>query len=317
MEDKQYQEIELDKIVIPEHRARATFTPEQEAELRASIQEHGFYIPILVRPLADGRYELIDGEHRIKIVEEMGWTKIPAIIAPADEQKATVLNFLANTARGTQNPMDIAEALNKANQAGASVEELAAATGHTKDWVEFYLMLIKLPDIYKDAIRKGILKVGVVKEALRMPTPEHTDQFLAEAIQMGWTVEQAKIIVDRYVSDETVKQFKKGEITEPEKLPDFDYDKLIQYDDCMVCNRKVPRGQTWMKVICNDCLSLLTYLIKNLGDPKEALDYVYKALSEKMERDKYEELRQKFEPKIKKEEPPPSQEYKPPFPIAG
>jgi len=317
MEDKQYQEIEIDKIIIPEKRARATFTPSQEAELKASIKESGFNIPILVRPLAEGKYELIDGEHRIKVVKEMGWSKIPAIVTGADENKATILNFLANTARGNQNPMDVAEALAKTSQAGLSTEELAAATGHTKDWVEFYLLLVKLPDVHKEALRKGVLTVGVVKEALRMPTPELTDSLLTEAIQMGWTVEQAKNVVDAYVAQEEVKQFKKGELTEPGELPEFDTSKLTQYDECMTCGRKVPRGNTWMKVICNDCLNLLTYLTKNLGNPKEALDIVYKALSEKMEREKFEELKRKFEPEAKKKEAPPSEEHKPPFPISG
>jgi len=317
MVDKQYQEIEIDKIIIPEQRSRATFTPEKEAELKASIKEHGFYIPILVRQLPDGKYELIDGEHRIKVVKEMGWTKIPAIISTTDENKAQILNFLANTARGTQNPMDVAEALYRTKQAGLSIDELAAATGHTKDWVEFYLTLVKLPDVYKDALRKGVLTVGVVKEALRMPTPELCDQFLSEAIQMGWTVNQAKTIVDRYVQDETVKQFKKGVISEPEKLPEFDTSRLLQYDECMTCGRKVPRGNTWMKVICNDCLALLTYILENVGDPKEALDYVYKALKEKVEREQYEKLKQKFEPEVKKTETPPQQETGFPGPISG
>lgn len=317
MDDKQYQEIEIDKIIIPEQRATATFTSEQHDELKASITQNGFTIPILVRPLPDGNFELIDGLHRMEIVKELGWTKIPAIVTTTDEKRATILNILANTARGTQNPMDIAEALDRASQAGATIEELAAATGHTQDWVEFYLLLVKLPEVYKDALRQGVLKIGVVKEALRMPTPELTDAFLSEAIQMDWTVEQAKIIVDRYVADEKVKQFKKGELTAPEELPKFDTSRLLQYDDCMICGLKVPRGNTWMKVICNDCLALITYLIKNLGPPKEALDYVYKALSEHMEREKYLELKRKFEPEIKKEETPPSEKSKFSFPISG
>ena len=302
MEEKQYQEIEIDKIIIPESRARATFNETQAKELRASIEEHGFNVPILVRPIADGKYELIDGEHRIQVVKEMGWTKIPAIITSTDENKATILNFLANTARGSQNPMDVAEALAKTAQAGLSTEELAAATGHTKEWVEFYLVLVKLPEIYKDALRKGILTVGVVEQALRMPTPELTDQVLSEAIQMGWTVSQAKNVVDAYVAQEEVKQFKKGEIIKPEELPEFDSTKLIQYDTCMACGRKVPRGHTWMKVVCEDCWNLLTWITHNIGEPKEAQKIIYEALNEKIEREKYLELKKKYEPETKKEE---------------
>jgi len=317
MEDKEYQEIEISKIVIPENRARSTFTPEQEAELRASIKEHGFYIPILVRPIGEDKYELIDGEHRIKIVKEMGWTKIPAIISTTDEKKATILNFLANTARGTQNPMDVAEALAKTKEAGLSIEELAAATGHTKDWVEFYLQLVKLPDVYKDALRQGVLKVGHVKEALRLPTPEHVDQILGEIIKTGFSVTATKAIVDRYVADELVKQYKKGEITEPEKLPAFDTSRLIQYDDCMSCKRKIPKGHTWMKVICEDCWELLMYVLNIFGDPRTAMEDLYKVLKEYKEMQEYKKLKQKFEPEVKKTETQPEKESGFPGPIAG
>jgi ParB family chromosome partitioning protein len=316
-EVQQYQEIEIDKIIIPEKRATATFTQEQHDELKASILTNGFTVPILVRPLEDGNYELIDGLHRTQIVRELGWTKIPAIITSADEKKASILNILANTARGSQNPMDIAEMLDKTLQAGATIDELAAAIGHTKDWVELYLMLVKLPDVYKDALRQGVLKVGVVKEALRMPTPQLTDAALAEAIKMGFTIDQMKTIVDRYIADEAVKQFKKGELTSPDELPKFDTSKLLEYDDCMICKRKVPRGHTWMKVICDDCLNLTTYLIDNLGDPKEALDYVYKALKRQMEYEKYMELKKQFEGEIKKEDEEKNQSNTPPFPTSG
>lgn len=317
MDNKQYKEIEIAKIIIPEKRARATFTLEQEAELKASIKTYGFYIPILVRPVADGKYELIDGEHRIKVVKEMGWTKIPAIIGTTDENKAAILNFLANTARGTQNPVDIAEALDKTKQAGLSIEELSAATGHTKDWVEFYLTIVKLPDVYKDALRVGKLKVGHIREAIKLPRPTDTDQLLGEVIKTGFSVVAIKTIVERYLQDEKVKQFKNGELTKPEELPAFDTSRLIQYDDCMTCHQKVPKGNTWMKVICNDCLALLTYLVENVGDPKAALDIVFKALKEKMERENFEKLKQKFEPKVKKTEIPPKKEGEFPGPTSG
>ena len=317
MNDKQYQEIEIDKIIIPEERARATFTPEQEAELKASIEQNGFTIPILVRPVAEGKYELIDGEHRIKAVTAMGWTKIPAIITTTDEKRAAVLNFLANTARGTQNPIDISEALNRANEAGATIEELAAATGHTKDWVEFYLMLKKLPEVYYNALKNLELQVGAVKEAFRLPTPEDIDAILGAALLHKWPVSTVKIAVDNRLDELRLARERAKELGEPVTTPEIRPEQLIQYDDCMICHAKVQRGQTWMKVICNPCLDLLNYLLDIFGDPKTAIQEVYEALKDYKERQDYLRLKQKIEPEIKKEETPPSSQPKPPFPISG
>jgi len=146
------EEIRIDKIIIPTSRVRATFTDEQYQELKASILNHGFKIPILVREKGEGEYELIDGEHRINILKELGKETVPAIITEDDDYKATMLNILANTARGTQNPMDVAEALRRTYEAGAGVKELAGATGHSEDWVRLYLTLTELEDWVKDAL---------------------------------------------------------------------------------------------------------------------------------------------------------------------
>ena len=317
MDDKQYQEIEIAKIIIPEERASATFTPEQEAELKASIEQNGFQIPILVRPLPDGNYELIDGLHRIGIVKELGWDKISAIITTTDEKRAAVLNFLANTARGTQNPIDISESLNRAKEAGATIDELAAATGHTKDWVEFYLTLKKLPEMYYNALKNLELQIGAVKEAFRLPTPEDIDAILGATLLHKWPVSTVKIAVDNRLDELKLAREKAKELGEPTITPEIKPEQLIQYDDCMICHTKVQRGQTWMKVICNPCLDLLRYLLDIFGDPKNALQETYEALKEYKERIEYERLRGKFEPEIKKEETPPPSQLTPPFPISG
>ena len=273
------EEIEIEKIRIPEQRARATFTEEQMQELRASIEKNGFTIPILVRPLEDGTYELIDGEHRIQIVKEMGWTKIPAVITDADVRKATVLNILANTARGTQNPMDVAEALKRAKDAGATIEELSAATGHTKFWVQLYLTLNELPDHYKEALREGRLSVGHVKEAMRLQDPVEIDAALQSALQLQWNVKVLKYYVDQRLADiERAKAAQDREFLDTP--PTIEYAKeVVQYGECMFCHRKVPRDQLSMPVMCPDCRALLEYIISQLGDPKSALQTCYNALS--------------------------------------
>ena len=327
MEESKYQEIEIDNIVIPEERARATFTPEQEQELKASIEKNGFYIPILVKKIGDEKYELIDGEHRIKIVKEMGWKKIPAIVTEVDNLKATLLNFLANTARGTQNPIDISESLNRAKDAGLSEEELAAACGHTKEWVRFYLKLKDLPEPYRTALKEQKLSVGVVKEALRLPTPEEVDYFLSQQLVHNWPVGVVKKLIDNRIEElESIKKRADmmGEEIEPEKP---DYENLAEYDECMICKRMVPRGHVWMKQICDDCLQLLDYIISQIGDPKKAMNEVYKALEEKKEREEYERLKAKFESKMSRFEEQPKQnqqsplpsptEKKPPFPTSS
>ena len=295
MGDNQYKVIPIDKIVIPEDRARATFTQDQFNELKASIKEHGFNVPILVRALEDGRYELIDGEHRIQVVTEMGWKEIPAIITSTDEKKASILNFLANTARGTQDPIDISRAINKSLAAGATVEEVAAATGHSKDWVEFYRLLTELPEHYQQALKDGRLNVTAVKEAFRLPTWEETDKTLMTALNLGWSASVVKHAVDMRLREIERAKERANELEEPEPLPEYNPEQLVQYENCPFCNRTVRRDHTYMEIICQDCRYLLRYILTYMPDPKEAMNFCYKALLEKKEREQYEELKRKFE----------------------
>lgn len=272
-------EIKIEDIVIPEERARATFTEEQYNELKASIQTHGFTVPILVRRLEDGKFELIDGEHRIQIAKELGMQKVPAVITEGDEKKVTLLNILANTARGTQNPMDVAEALRRAHDAGADVKELAAATGHTESWVKLYLTLTDLPEHYKQALREGALKVGHIKEAMKLMDPVEIDAALQSTLVHGWTVNVLKYYVEQRLKD-LERARARGDIEFLEKPPTPTYaQQVVSYGECMVCHRKINRADLRMPTICEDCYTLLEYIVSQLGDPKHALQTCYNALN--------------------------------------
>jgi len=273
------EEIPIDKIIIPEKRARATFTPEQFEELKASIRTHGFTIPILVKDNGDGTYLLIDGEHRIKAAKELGYEKVPAVITEGDEKKITLLNVLANTARGTQNPMDVAEALLRAKQAGATEEELAAATGHDIRWVRLYLALNDLPDEYKEALRSGKLKVGHIKECMRLNDPVEIDACLQSVLVHDWTVSVTKYYVDQRL--ETLRSIKKegGNIEPPPPPTPEEAQEMVQWAECSICHRKVNRFDMRMPPICQDCYNLLEYIVSQLGDPREAMRTIYNALS--------------------------------------
>jgi len=273
-------DIDIEKIIIPEYRVRATFTPEQREELKASIKEHGFTIPILVRELPNGQFELIDGEHRIKIMQELGKTEIPANIISADDRKFTMLNILANTARGTQNPMDVAEALHRAHESGCSVDELAAACGHTTDWVDFYLSLVHLPDFYKDKLRTGELKVGHFKAVSKLPSIEEIDYALQQALTHKWGVKVTEYYVEQRLRDiERAEAARDEALLKPPEEPSY-AEGLVAYGDCFTCKRKVNKADLYMPVICVDCRTLLEYICDVLGDPKEAIQHIYNALKQ-------------------------------------
>ncbi|MEM9092098.1 MAG: ParB/RepB/Spo0J family partition protein [Cyanobacteria bacterium P01_F01_bin.53] len=59
---------------------RLYFDPQKMDRLKESIKKHGVLEPILVRPGAKGRYEIISGERRWRCCGELGLEAIPAIV---------------------------------------------------------------------------------------------------------------------------------------------------------------------------------------------------------------------------------------------
>jgi len=171
----------------------------------------------------------------------------------------------------------VAEQLAKAHAAGASEDELAAATGHTRDWVHFYLALTELPDVYKQKLRTGELKVGHIREALRLPNPLEVDSALQSTLIHHWTVEELRFYVDRRLQ-EVAKIYKEGP---PEELPPpptpEQAAEIVEYRICMACQRKLPKEQMSLPMICNDCRTFLEYFASQFGDTKQAMETLYKA----------------------------------------
>ncbi len=78
-------EVALDRIGRNPSQPRATFDEAQLGELAASIAVHGVLQPVVVRELADGSYELIAGERRLRAARIAGLERIPAIVRDMDD----------------------------------------------------------------------------------------------------------------------------------------------------------------------------------------------------------------------------------------
>src|SRR5580698_7426106 len=73
-------EIPLDLIDHNPFQTRSQINQEHLAELAASIAANGVVQPVLVRPLANGRFQLIAGERRWRASQIAGKTTVPALL---------------------------------------------------------------------------------------------------------------------------------------------------------------------------------------------------------------------------------------------
>lgn len=68
--------------------------------LRKSIQTDGFVVPILVRPIAREKYEILSGNHRWMAAREVGLEEISAVVAELNQAQAARLAVNLNTVHG-------------------------------------------------------------------------------------------------------------------------------------------------------------------------------------------------------------------------
>ena len=98
--------------------------------LKASIERFGMVVPLVVRRLADGRFETIGGAQRLQVLREMGVTEVPCVFVDLDDPQARLLAQALNRVAGEDDPSLRMELLNQVLE-HISPEEAAAILPET------------------------------------------------------------------------------------------------------------------------------------------------------------------------------------------
>lgn len=106
------------------------YTPEKLRELADSIEENGVIIPILVRPLDNGAYEIVAGHNRVEASTLAGIDIVPCDIRKMDDDTATILMVDSNLQRETVLPSEKAWAYRYKLEAIKSQGKRIDSTSH-------------------------------------------------------------------------------------------------------------------------------------------------------------------------------------------
>jgi ParB family chromosome partitioning protein len=152
--------IEVDHIDSNPEQPRLAFDEVTLQELAASIREHGVLQPILVRPLDDGRYQLIAGERRWRASRIAGHATIPALVEEIDDDTALEISIIENLQREDISPLDEAAMYDRMiRDHGYSIRRLAEKLGKDKGYLENRLRLADAPPEIRElvSLRKDTL----------------------------------------------------------------------------------------------------------------------------------------------------------------
>lgn len=187
----------VDLIQRGRYQPRRDFNPETLRELADSIAAQGVIQPIVVRPVASGRYEIIAGERRWRATQQAGLAEIPVVIRDVDESTAIAIGLIENIQRDDLNPLEEAGAMDRLlHEFGLTHQQVADAVGKSRTTVTNLLRLLELNDDAKEHLEAGRLEAGHARALLGLKGPE---QSLAarQVVDQGLSVRETERLVRR------------------------------------------------------------------------------------------------------------------------
>jgi ParB family transcriptional regulator, chromosome partitioning protein len=172
---------------------RRDFDDEALLALAESVKARGILQPVVVRPLADGRYELIAGERRLRAAVVAGLGQVPAVVRETDETERLELALIENMARQDLNAIEEARACaTLVDDLGTSKEEVARRVGRSRVAVSNLIRMLDLPDEAIAMIGRGDLSEGHGRALLL--APDHADRrdLARAAAAGGWSVRETE-----------------------------------------------------------------------------------------------------------------------------
>jgi ParB family chromosome partitioning protein len=189
-------EIPLDQIDRNPFQTRTHVDEEQLAELAASITANGVVQPILVRPLASGRFQLIAGERRWRASQLAGKPTIPAILRQVSDEQAMEITIVENLQRADLNAMEQARAFERlSREFHMTQEQMAQRTGKDRATVANFLRLLKLPSGVQGRVESGDLSFGHARALLAFEHAEEMEKAAQRAISLSLSVRQLESYV--------------------------------------------------------------------------------------------------------------------------
>jgi ParB family chromosome partitioning protein len=189
-------EIPLDQIDRNPFQTRSQINEEQLAELAASIAANGVVQPILVRPLANGRFQLIAGERRWRASQLAGKPTIPAILRQVSDEQAMEITIVENLQRADLNPMEQARAFERlSREFHMTQEQMATRTGKDRATVANFLRLLRLPSTVQSKVESGQLSFGHARTLLAFEHAEEMEKAAQRIIGLSLSVRQTETYV--------------------------------------------------------------------------------------------------------------------------
>lgn len=270
--DESRAEAQLEKVVMlnpadisdfPNHPFKIRQN-EAMAEMADSVKQYGVLVPVLVRPKADGGYEMVAGHRRKCAATLAGITEMPCIVRNLTDDEATIIMVDSNLQRETILPSEKAfaykmklEAIKRQGQrsdltstplepklkGSRSNEELAASSPDSRSQIQRYIRLTELIPLVLDMVDSGKIAFRPAVELSYLSKEQQQSLYdtmecedctpsLAQAIKMKESSRDGKL------SAEVILSIMQEEKPNQREKPTFRDERITR-----LIPKSTPRGQ--------------------------------------------------------------------------
>jgi ParB family chromosome partitioning protein len=190
----------LDLIDLNPDQPRRHFDEQEIASLAQSVKSLGVTTPLMVRPKEAGRYELIDGERRLRAARLVNLEKIPVIIRDKTDDPSELIRLALghNMCREDLNPIEEAEAFSRLEREFSYThQQIAEMFGLDRSTVTNAVRLLKLPENIRDDIRYERMTPGHGRALLAVTDQGVLDSLRENIIVRKLSVRQVENVIKR------------------------------------------------------------------------------------------------------------------------
>ncbi|MFT6220754.1 MAG: ParB family chromosome partitioning protein [Candidatus Endobugula sp.] len=193
--------VPVELIQRGKYQPRRDINQEALEELASSIRSQGVMQPIVIRPVAENKYEIIAGERRWRASQLAGLDTIPAVIRDVSDEAAIAMALIENIQREDLNPLEEAVALKRLqDEFELTHQQVAEAVGKSRTAVTNLLRLIALDEEVKKLLEHGDIEMGHARAMLSL-TNDRQRIVASEVVAKSLSVRQAEALVRRTIEE--------------------------------------------------------------------------------------------------------------------
>ena len=163
----------LDRLRPGRYQPRTRMDEGSLYELAESIKSQGVMQPILVRPLDQGRFEIIAGERRFRAARLAGLDSVPVLVKAVTDEAAAVMALIENIQREDLNPLEEAQGLQRlVSEFKLTHEQAAQAVGRSRSAASNLLRLLQLAEPVQQLLLSGDIDMGHARALLALPAAQ-------------------------------------------------------------------------------------------------------------------------------------------------